>query len=87
MKGPEKHLPEGRWELTDDDVCQALYSLLYLCSLVDVSWQGNSSAQEVCQDLKSQVCGQSWDQFSGLGKTKQEEVSLEDSRRGLEGGR
>ena len=43
-----------------------------------------TAAQGICQDLKFEAYGQFWDQFSGLGKTKQEEVILEDSWRGLE---
>ena len=39
----------------------------------------------VFQDLKSEAFEQSWDRSFGLGKTKQEEVSLEESRRGIEG--
>lgn len=39
----------------------------------------------VFPDLISEAFEQSWDQSSGLGKTKQEEVSLEESRGGTGG--
>lgn len=55
--------------------CCVPYSTCVVLSKVS-SW--------ICQNLKFEAYGQFGDQFSGLGKTKQEEVILEDRWKALE---